>query len=152
MRDRDQLNIRTGLALMESPHCWVEAYPREPTDEADAGGELQEGTAWGRRFMYWHPESGLFAVLNVYHYVAFDPDAADGAAQRWVQRQVELMVCSDYTDPGSTELYADYDFTDLPCEHERYAKALELAEQTSTACLPLRRKVWAEALPHLQAV
>lgn len=132
--DFDQANVRTGLALMERPNEWVEAYPRVPLDEGAVGGDLQDGPAWSRRFVQWDACSGLFVVVNVSYYVARDfadgdePKWCDGEfGERWVQQHVELTVCEDYTDPGCTELHADARYSDLPGGADPELTAVDLA-------------------------
>lgn len=151
--DWDAENTRTGRALMASPRSWVEAFPRVALDCADVGGDLQDGTAWGRRFVYWHPRPGcgLFAALNVYFYAAVEYPSDDGNVPGvpWVQRQVEMLVCTDFADPGGTEIHSDCRFTDLPTSGWARIHALELAEAVTVSSVPFAQ-LWLDALPHLE--
>lgn len=129
-------NTRTALELMAAPDTWVEAYPRVPLDEGSVGGDIQDGPAWSRRFVLWHPGTGLCVVLNVAHYVAMEDDLVH---LPWIQRQTEWIVCRDFVDPGGTEEYADYAYLDL---HEGRGGRCD-----SYAALTLTREVTIEALP-----
>jgi hypothetical protein len=152
----DQDNLRTGLDLMASPNTWVEAHPHVPLDAADVGGDIQAGTAWGRRFIRWHPKSRRFLVLNVYHFPAeaVEDNAylqPPGIAPNWIVRQIELMVCVDFLDPGSTEEWSDYLDTDLPDDNPLLTSddaALALAGQVTVDNLPLQ-DLLARAEQHL---
>jgi hypothetical protein len=142
----DQDNLRTGLDLMAHPYTWVEAYPHVPLDEGDVGGDVQDGPAWARRFVLWHQGTGLFAVLNVYHYAAND-ELLEGKGRRWIERQTELMICRDYADPGSTEEHSDTAFLELPDGFRGNLSdfaALVLTGQLTADNLPLG-KLWSRA-------
>ena len=62
----------------------------------------------------------IYAVLTVYVYAAarmdelgnLEPDS-DGQPVIWLATQVERMLCTNPEDPGSTEVWSDYEYTDL---------------------------------------
>jgi hypothetical protein len=166
--DHSQEIVRTGLALMDAPGTWVEAHPRVPVESGDVGGDIQAGPAWGRRFIFWHqgePGAGVFVVADVCHYQAATaygmdpPDWPDGESRdRWIVRQTELTICTDYADPGGTEQYADCVDVDLPycpcCCAAPLADlddvALMLTDQLANIDkLPDRRDLWERAKAHL---
>ena len=73
----------------------------------------------------------VYAVLTVYVYAAarmdefgeLDPDS-DGQPVIWLVNQVERMLCTTPEDPGSTEVWSDYEYTDL----DRFFVTQEAAE------------------------
>lgn len=95
----------------------------------DAGGDIQVGEAYDRRFL--HPDKPG-RVLTVYVYgVAYENDAIEGGLEYGIEEMIERLACRDTDDPGGTEEWScDPQYTAIdgyatlrnPEEAERAAK------------------------------
>lgn len=76
-------------------------------DSGDVGGDDQATAAASRRFQR-QLDDGTWAIVTVYAF-GTSKEVDEGASyQHDVEVMTEYMVCSDVTDPGSTEIDADY--------------------------------------------
>ncbi len=66
----------------------------------DVGGDAQVGDAYSARWTRPLPD-GTWGVVDRVYYVA---DVGDGL---YVECQTEYLICTDPSDPGSTEVWAD---------------------------------------------
>jgi hypothetical protein len=95
------------------PDQWVEREPIGPVDGGDVGGDVQLGTAWERSWITRTPgEPGQWSVLTSSYYVAADADGA-GTGERYVQHQLDWLVCTRPGDPGGTEVWSELNFDQL---------------------------------------
>ena len=79
----------------------------------DAGGDIQVGEAYSRRFHHATLHGRMITVTACP--VQGDdttPEIPNGVIR--LQVQTELMVCTDPDDPGSTEVWSDIEYSDLP--------------------------------------
>lgn len=73
----------------------------------DIGGDIQRGNAYSVRYIRPDMPGSLITV-------SFYPVEYDSCLGEFVvQRQVEWLVCEDPSDPGGTEIWSDYDYTDV---------------------------------------
>ncbi|MCP9209574.1 hypothetical protein [Streptomyces cucumeris] len=102
---------------------WVQ-YGDIQTDDGDYGGDIQIGKATHVRFIHTGMPGRLVTVTaypvapersietqegSVVHFHGFESDMnAVG-----IQSQIELMICGDIDDPGSTEEWSDYLYENL---------------------------------------
>lgn len=86
------------------------------------GGDDQVTDSWSVRY---HHADRPGSLINVYFYGTSHSYGSIRSSEYGVTQQIELMVCDDRTDPGSTEQWSE-------CLHftsdERYSSAQE-AEQ-----------------------
>jgi hypothetical protein len=76
----------------------------------DVGGDAQAGESWGVRFLGdMQPESGVFAVVDLYFYPVW-ADAADGVEGHRIECSTWRTLCTDLEDVGSSETWADVDY------------------------------------------
>ncbi len=68
----------------------------------DVGGDAQLDESFSVRF--WHRDRPGALVRHCY-YAALD---LDDLATLYVERQTELLACTDPDDPGGTEVWSDY--------------------------------------------
>ncbi len=68
----------------------------------DVGGDAQLDESFSVRF--WHRDQPG-ALVGYRYYAALD---LDDLATVSVERQTELLVCTDPADPGGTEVWSDY--------------------------------------------
>lgn len=80
--------------------AYIEAAPAEPVRGGDVGGDNQVGESWCRRFTRPRPDDS-HDVITVYFYVS----EVDG--EKRMLRLVEYIQCTDPSDPGCTEIFAD---------------------------------------------
>ena len=98
--------------------------------------EYQVGTYFDRRFVR-QEEDGTFFVVTVSTFVEDtlreeEADEAGEDEERYqVRTQVEELYCTDWEEPGGTELTSDYNYTDGA---ELYADA-EAAHDAAKAAL-----------------
>ena len=103
----------------------------------DIGGDIQVGKdSYSVQFSRADKPGSLLTVT-------FYPVAYPQAPREFtVQRQVEWMVCDDPSDPGSTEVWSDVEYTDL--DDAWYASA----EQAEVAARDYARAVLADGTPY----
>lgn len=90
---------------------WAEREPKGPRDDGDVGGDIQIGTAWGRSWVRTTPGvPDHWSVLSSTYYLAAAPP---DSTERFIQQQVERLICTDPNDPGSSEVWSETDHTDL---------------------------------------
>lgn len=77
----------------------------------DTGGDMQAGEAW--TVVYVH-DGQPRSMVTEYFYAAVGINDVDHDGPFHVTGQVEYLTCTDITDPGGTETWADYTYTDLP--------------------------------------
>lgn len=103
--------------LLHSLDDWTEREPAGPVDGGDIGGDVQLGTAWERSWARPTPGMpGHWSVLTSSYYLAVEPGpdgTAAADAERYVQHQVSRLVCTNPADPGGSEVWSEYDYTDL---------------------------------------
>jgi hypothetical protein len=86
-------------------------------DSGDVGGDHQASNAVSRRFAQQIDEKE-FLVYTVYGYASLTHEMLtrhEGGEEDvvWdVTAQTEIMRCSDWQDPGSTEITCDYEYND----------------------------------------
>jgi hypothetical protein len=68
----------------------------------DVGGDAQLAESFSVRF--WHRDRPG-ALVGYRYYAALD---LDDLVTVYVERQTELLACTDPDDPGSTEVWSDY--------------------------------------------
>lgn len=106
----------------------------------DVGGDNQVTDAANRRFVAKLPE-GNFAVIDVYAFGTSEEMEEGAYAQRDVTEMTFYTVCTDPTDPGSTEVYSDvtyeFPFAMEPKDDEQasewaqnYVKSLSASDYT----------------------
>lgn len=133
--DREASEARA--AALASPDTWIPQGGVE--DPGDIGGDVQAGAAHSRRFIRWMPSVSKWAVINDAYYQIEDERSSrvdgplyahcNGPTVTGIDRQVELIICTDPADPGGTEEWADYVYEGVCTEPRRsdydaYAKEL----------------------------
>jgi hypothetical protein len=73
----------------------------------DVGGDAQLDESFSVRF---HHRERPGALVTYRYYAALD---LDDLVTVYVERQTELLVCTDPEDPGSTEVWSDYRYEAL---------------------------------------
>jgi hypothetical protein len=73
----------------------------------DVGGDTQLDESFSVRFHHRHQPG---AMVTFTYYAALDLDDLTTIS---VERQTELLVCTDPADPGSTEVWSDYRYETL---------------------------------------
>jgi hypothetical protein len=77
----------------------------------DHGGDVQVSDSMSRRFTRTE-DDGTHTVLEFVGYLASETVDSDDTEPAHVQVQVYYGRCTDLTDPGSSETYADYRYWD----------------------------------------
>jgi hypothetical protein len=119
-------------AAMTSPDTWIPQGGVE--DAGDIGGDVQASTAHSRKFIRWMPSVEKWAAINDAYYHAEEEYQHDGPLinNQWTERQTEIIVCTDPSDPGSTEEWADYTYEKYyPDSKDFDGYARELAGNTT---------------------
>lgn len=99
----------------ERSPLFTEVDPQDgPGDQGAVGGDIQVGTAWGRRFHHDFGD-GTHAVADVAFYLE-DANAMSGEAgpDLRISRQIDLIWCADPADPGSTQTGGDVRYQVVP--------------------------------------
>lgn len=133
----DREAAETKAAALANPDTWI-AHGDVAEDAGSIGGDVQAGPAWSKRFDRWMPSIGKWAVINDSYYVAAEDrvvgteDAGEfevAESHEWVQRQLEILICRDPSDPGGTEEWSDYTYEtpEDPTRTDYDAYARELA-------------------------
>lgn len=108
--DAHGANEGCAACLIEGRPDWrvryTEVDPAGPHVSGDVGGDNQISEAWGRRFYRELPD-GEYAVIDVDFYVEQEGDKEDGGTRLAITRQMHFTRCTDLSDPGSSEVYAD---------------------------------------------
>lgn len=97
-------------------------------DDGQPGGDAQSGKAYSRRFVHTKLPGRLFTV---YAY----PITGDGTDDRHpegvtrIEQQAEMMICRNIEDPGSTEVWSEYTYDDLPEHFDRDCGDIKSAER-----------------------
>jgi hypothetical protein len=95
----------------------------------DVGGDAQLDESFSVRFHHHdHPR----ALVTFYYYAALD---LDDLTTVFVEQQTEYMVCTDPSDPGSTELWSDYRYRPVATGFESVEAATAAAKQAAEAHL-----------------
>jgi hypothetical protein len=81
------------------------------TDAGHVGGELQSGPSYGRRWIADN-DDGTATVVDIYAYDAVQTDDDGKPTDTWVQVHAHATVCTDPTDPGTTEVRSSFAFWD----------------------------------------
>lgn len=126
-RDEDDRWVLRDHGILYGPHArarlhgenlwrhyvgdlYTEAEPTGPHDAGHVGGDIQLSDAWTRRFRRRLTDGEHWGVIDVECYLARDPDCgqpcAEGDTHKVLMRTLNLTVCTDPDDPGSTELNA----------------------------------------------
>jgi hypothetical protein len=94
-----------GEAQTWCPEPWTREEPLVGSG-GDCGGDIQVSDSFTAR---WTAPlvDGTFALLTVAFYLAED----DG--RTFVECQTEYLHCRDLQDPGGTEIFCDYDYTEV---------------------------------------
>jgi hypothetical protein len=105
-------------------------------DRDDAGGDMQAGRAYGRRFS--RPAGGgEYHVVEIHYYSARDDQHTHGArpGAYWVGQVVSYTLCTDPGRPGDTELRADarYDNSGRTRTYRSVREAERRAEKLARA-------------------
>lgn len=93
---------------------WHEVEPFGPYDEGEVGGDIQDGTAWGRRFARLLP-SGRWAVITDTYYTVADNTRPgrndDDQTPNDIQNCTMFTVCRNMEDVGGTEEWGDIQYS-----------------------------------------
>jgi hypothetical protein len=95
----------------------------------DVGGDAQLDESFSVRF-HRHDHPG--ALVTFYYYAALD---LDDLTTVYVERQTEYLVCTDPSDPGSTELWSDCRYRPMASGFESVEAATAAAKQAAEAHL-----------------
>lgn len=101
-------------------------------DAGQYGGDVQVGKSYSRRFARADMPGRL---VTVYAYPIEAEGPGDDEKSITLEMQTELMVCRDVDDPGSTEVWSDIEYSDLPERFDVVFTSVELAEQTARALI-----------------
>ncbi len=106
----------------------------------DVGGDAQVGEAWSARWVRALSD-GTFGVVDRAFYVA----EVDGGFP-YVERRTEYLICTDPTDPGSSERWSDavYDTVDGEASDDLAYWAARHAEGPSVS-------EWVAVIPWVEA-
>lgn len=99
-------------------------------DAGTFGGDVQVGRSYSRRFVRADMPGRLITVC-AYPIEAQGP--GDDEKSITLEMQTELMVCRDVDDPGSTEVWSDAEYSDLPERFDVVFTSVELAENMARA-------------------
>jgi len=116
-------------------HAWcgqVAWTRREPLVHGNnwPGGDRQIEAGWDCQ--WWTKLSdGTFAVVTRYYYLCQETDDADGHPldDAYVEEQTEYLVCTDWREPGSTELNSDARYDEVCNPPTMDTRELALAAQ-----------------------
>lgn len=103
-------------------------------DAGDAGGDIQAGKAYSARYLHTTLHGRLITVTA--YPVRGDsttPEIPDGVIR--LQVQTERMICRDPEDPGSTEVWSDIEYSDLPERFDIDYVSVEEAEYAARVYL-----------------
>lgn len=94
----------------------------------DVGGDIQVGEAYSRRFVH-ERLAGRHIEVNAYPIKGdgTTPEPPEDAPIR-LKIQTELMVATDPDDPGGTEVWSEYEYSELPEAFEVDYPDVETAE------------------------
>lgn len=110
------------LAIWHLGTPWREVD--ELMEDGNAGGDIQVGKAYSRRFTHTKLPG---RVLDIAAYAVrgdgTDP-MPDADAPLTLQWQSSMTVCRDVDEPGSTEVWSDIEYSELP---ERFDKEFHYA-------------------------
>lgn len=82
---------------------WAERTPLGPHGGNDVGGEVQIGEGYSRSWIKRTPDMpGRWSMITSYHYVCKDK------GELFIEHKVEWLVCTDWQDPGGTEIWSTY--------------------------------------------
>jgi hypothetical protein len=95
----------------------------------DVGGDAQLDESFSVRF--WHRDRPG-ALVGYCYYAALD---LDDLVTVYVERQTELLACTDPADPGGTEVWSDYRYTALEGDFESVEAATAAAKRAAEAHL-----------------
>jgi hypothetical protein len=97
------------------------------TQAGDVGGEIQVGEAYSRRFVHSRL-AGRAITVEAYGVQgdATTPDIPEGVIR--LQVRTELVVATDPDDLGGTEVWSDYEYSDLPEHFDVDYTSVEAAE------------------------
>ncbi len=93
----------------------------------DVGGDAQLDESFSVRFHHRHRPG---ALVTVRYYAALD---LDDLTTIYVERQTELLACTDPADPGSTEVWSDYRYEAVQRGFGSVEAATAAAKQAAAA-------------------
>jgi hypothetical protein len=99
------------LGLAHAWCCAVTWTRREPWTHGNnwCGGDVQKEDGWD--CAWWTQLSdGTFGVVTRYFYLATEMVDGEPIGDDYIECQTEYMVCTDWRDPGSTEINAEYQY------------------------------------------
>jgi hypothetical protein len=136
------LVVRLFVAAVNNHHDQPPATPadpgpawvRDPTGGGvlaggDVGGDAQLSESFSVRF---HHRDHPGALLTYRYYAALD---LDDLTTIYVERQTELLVCTDPADPGGTEEWSDYRYAAVQRDLGNVEAATAAAKQAAEAHL-----------------
>jgi hypothetical protein len=92
-----------------TPGAWTEHESGIDLSSGDVGGDDQATDSVSRRWI--KPlEDGTYAVVTVYAYGTGRFNESLDAYDYDVTEQIEWLHCSDWEDPGSSEIDSDYTY------------------------------------------
>jgi hypothetical protein len=124
-----------ALGLAHAWCCAVKWTRREPWVHGNnwPGGDNQVEAGWD--CAWWTQLSdGTFAVVTRYYYLAEKTDADSRRPdEEYVEEQTEYTVCTDWRDPGNTEINSTAEYVELddPATMDTRQLALDAQEPTS---------------------
>jgi hypothetical protein len=95
----------------------------------DVGGDAQLDESFSVRFHHRHRPG---ALVTFHYYAALD---LDDLTTVYVERQTEYLVCTDPSDPGSTEVRSDYRYETVQRDLGSVEAATAAAKQAAAAHL-----------------
>ena len=120
------------------PTWWEDSPELMHEDHGQVGGDLQVGPAYGRRYVFG-PVDGTdtrYFVVDESVYAVIVGDAMgephDPELPYGVEVQVHYSICTDFRDPGSSEIHADliHESDSHPFMYETIEQADEAAKET----------------------
>jgi hypothetical protein len=94
-------------------------------DAGDIGGDVQVGMAASQRFLNTRLGG---RVYDVSAYPVEKTEGPDNEKVIVLEVQTQMTVCTDVTQPGDTEKWADIEYSDLPERYDITYGTVELAE------------------------
>jgi hypothetical protein len=94
-----------GLFTRQPAATWQPAG--DVGSNGDCGGDIQRGDSYSVRLV--HPDMPGSLITVAFYAAEYDECPREFV----VQRQVEWLVCADPADPGGTEIWSDYDYSDV---------------------------------------
>lgn len=95
------------------------------------GGDRQASEAWGARYLPEdEPDDGLHALIeeNWYAERVDDPKDSDKVLGYQVSCQTLFQICTDPSDPGGTEVWANYVYDNMSQIYDTVGQAEAVAK------------------------